>query len=159
MKIKFFLSIFSFLLLFFSNNSGTYAMQKSNPVVPTKVFSWYGGSLFHGHETASQVVFNENNLHMAAYNKLPLGTVAKVTNPENNKSVVVVILDRTADWVENLGRVDLSKGAANFLDYKEKGLMSGKLEIIAEPKKNLSKKEIGILVKYVTNTPISEISL
>ncbi|MEY3784606.1 MAG: hypothetical protein RLZZ230_928 [Candidatus Parcubacteria bacterium] len=146
------------MLLTFSSES-LFAKQKGISVHSTKIFSWYGGKLFHKHETASQVIFNENNLHMAAYNKLPLGTVAKVTNPENNKSVVIVILDRTADWVEGIGRVDLSKGAASFLEYKEDGLMTGKLEIIAQPKKNLTKKEISILVAYVTSTPISEIRL
>ncbi len=80
--------------------------------------TWYG-SEFHGQYTASGEVYNQNLL-TAAHRSLPFGTLLKVTNNANGKSVVVRINDR-GPFVR--GReLDLSHKAAEELHIKEKGI-------------------------------------
>ena len=64
----------------------------------------------------------------AAHKTLPFGTIVKVTNLDNNKSVEVKINDR-GPFVE--GRIlDLSKSAAEKLDFINNGLANVKIEVI-----------------------------
>lgn len=87
--------------------------------------SWYGPG-FNGNKTASGETFNMNKL-TAAHKKLPFGTLVRVTNLINNKSVVVRINDRGPF---TKGRViDLSKKAAIEIDMINKGVVPVKLEI------------------------------
>jgi len=80
--------------------------------------SWYGKD-FHGKKTANGQIYNMYGVS-AAHKTLPLGTQVRVTNLENNRSVVLVINDR-GPFVH--GRViDLSYGAAQKLDTVEKGV-------------------------------------
>ena len=68
----------------------------------------YYAEKFHGRKTASGKIFNMNKL-TAAHKKLPFGTILKVTNEKNGKSVIVEINDR-GPYVK--GReIDLSKKA------------------------------------------------
>lgn len=76
------------------------------------VASWYGIP-HHGKKTASGERYNMHGLS-AAHRKIKLGTKVKVTNLENNKSVIVKINDR-GPFVR--GRIiDLSLGAKKALD-------------------------------------------
>lgn len=54
--------------------------------------SWYGPG-FHGRPTASGEIFDQNSM-TAAHKTLPFGTRLRVTNPDKNQSVEVVINDR-----------------------------------------------------------------
>jgi len=54
--------------------------------------SWYG-KFFQGKTTASGEPFDENQL-TCAHRTLPMGSVLKVTNLQNNKSVIVTVNDR-----------------------------------------------------------------
>jgi rare lipoprotein A len=75
----------------------------------------YYGPRFHGKRTASGKIFNKNTL-VAAHLTLPFGTKLLVTNVENQKSVIVEIIDR-GPYIE--GRMlDLSEGAANSIGLK-----------------------------------------
>lgn len=75
------------------------------------VASWYGGK-FHGRQTASGEIYNQNAL-TAAHRSLPFGTKVRVTNTATGNSVVVRINDR-GPFVG--GRViDLSRAAASSL--------------------------------------------
>ena len=56
------------------------------------IASWYGPG-FQGRKTASGARFNTHAM-TAAHKHLPLGTVVKVTNLYNDRSVVVTITDR-----------------------------------------------------------------
>src|SRR4051794_29059705 len=62
------------------------------PVSLEGVASYYGPG-FEGRKTASGDIFHSNEL-TAAHKTLPLGTEVRVTNLENNLSVVVTITDR-----------------------------------------------------------------
>ena len=53
----------------------------------TGLASYYGPG-FHGEETASGEVFNQNEM-VAAHRTLPLGPVVRVTNLENGRRVVL----------------------------------------------------------------------
>ena len=86
--------------------------------------SWYGPG-FHGKRTASGERFDQNAL-TAAHRKLPLGSVVKVTNLDNGRSIVVAINDRGP---YTKGRViDLSKGAARKLGIVDDGIAKVRIE-------------------------------
>lgn len=87
----------------------------------------YYGTQFHGRPTASGEKYNQFAL-TAAHKTLPLGTVVKVTNAQNKKSVYVKINDR-GPYIK--GRViDLSTKAAEMLGYRNKGTAYVKIEIV-----------------------------
>jgi rare lipoprotein A len=87
--------------------------------------SWYGPG-FNGKKTASGEVFNMNKL-TAAHRKLPFGTKVRVTNLNNNKSVIVIINDRGPF---KKGRViDLSKKAAEMIGLIKDGVAPVRIEI------------------------------
>jgi rare lipoprotein A len=88
--------------------------------------SWYG-SLWEGRKTASGEIFEKDNL-TAAHRTLPFGTVVKVTDTQNGKSVVVRINDRGTLTPERV--IDLSSGAAEKLGILESGIARVKLEIL-----------------------------
>ncbi len=75
------------------------------------VASWYGGE-FHGKRTANGEYYNMYDL-TAAHRWLPFGTLVKVTNLRNHRSVVVRINDR-GPFVKNR-IIDLSYAAARAL--------------------------------------------
>lgn len=82
---------------------------------------------FEGHPTASGEKYRHNKL-TAAHKTLPFGTVVKVTNIANQKSVEVTINDR-GPYVE--GRIiDLSKSAAEELGFTLQGLADVSIEVV-----------------------------
>lgn len=88
--------------------------------------SWYGPG-FHGRLTANGEVYDQMAL-TAAHKSLKFGTLLKVTNPRNGKSVIVRINDR-GPYIE--GRdLDLSKAAAKELGLMRRGVARMKVEEI-----------------------------
>ncbi len=82
------------------------------------VASWYGKD-FHGRLTANGERYDMHGLS-AAHKTLPLGTVVRVTNLQNGRSVDLVVNDR-GPFVN--GRIiDLSYGAAKHLGSAAQGL-------------------------------------
>ncbi len=88
--------------------------------------SWYG-KYFQGRETASGETYNMYGL-TCAHRSLPLGTILRVTNLRNHKSVVVRVNDR-GPYPENRV-VDLSYAAASFLGFSERGLAPVRLDVL-----------------------------
>ena len=89
--------------------------------------SSYYGTQFHGKLTANGEIFDMYGV-TAAHKTLPLGTVARITNLENDKSVILRINDR-GPYVD--GRIlDCSYGAALKLDFVVKGTTKVKVEVI-----------------------------
>ncbi len=82
---------------------------------------------FEGAPTASGEKYRHGKL-TAAHKTLPFGTKVKVTNTSNNKSVEVVINDR-GPWVDNRV-IDLSKSAAQKLDFVNQGLADVTIEVL-----------------------------
>jgi peptidoglycan lytic transglycosylase len=88
--------------------------------------SWYGSD-FEGRPTASGEPFNMDDL-TAAHPTLPLGSLVRVTNLQNGRRTYVRINDR-GPVVE--GRIiDLSRRAAEILQFKGQGLQQVRLELI-----------------------------
>lgn len=88
--------------------------------------SWYGPG-FHGRKTANGEIYDQMSF-TAAHKSLKFGTLLKVTNPKNGKSVVIRINDR-GPYIH--GRdLDLSKAAALELGLMRKGVARMKIEEI-----------------------------
>jgi len=82
---------------------------------------------FHGKLTANGEVYDMYGL-TAAHKTLPLNTICRVTNQDNNKSLILRINDR-GPYIK--GRIlDCSYGAAKKLDFIVQGTTDVKIEII-----------------------------
>lgn len=90
--------------------------------------SWYGG-VFNGHVTASGEKFDENAM-TACHPTLPFGSLVRVINLVNNRSVVVRINDR-GDLVNENRIVDLSYGAAQKLGMIQSGLAPVEVDVLS----------------------------
>ena len=80
---------------------------------------------FEGKKTASGEMYDKAKL-TAAHKKLPMGTKVKVTNVENNKSVVVTVNDRMG--ASSKAIIDVTPQAAEALGFKG-GQAKVKLEV------------------------------
>jgi rare lipoprotein A len=90
------------------------------------VASYYAHD-FHGKLTSNGETFDMNAL-TAAHRTFPFGTKVRVTNMENNKTVIVRVNDR-GPFKE--GRImDLSMGAAKEIDVIRNGTARVRLEVI-----------------------------
>lgn len=78
----------------------------------------YYGAAHHGKRTASGEAFNQNAL-TAAHRQLPFGTRVKVTNLDNERSVVLRINDRGPHTRGRL--IDVSREAAEQLGMLRSG--------------------------------------
>jgi rare lipoprotein A len=96
----------------------------------TGLATFYGPG-FHGRRTASGARFNQNAM-TAAHRTLPLGTRVRVTNLENGESVVLLINDRGPYGLNRRkgAIIDVSKGAAQRLDFIADGLARVRLEVL-----------------------------
>jgi len=80
-----------------------------------------------GQQTASGETFDMNQL-TCAHRSLPLGSLIRVTNLRNHKSVVVRVNDRGP--VPENRVIDLSYAAARFLGFSSRGTAPVKLELL-----------------------------
>ena len=88
--------------------------------------SWYGRK-FHGRSTANGETYDMHSL-TAAHPTLPMPSYARVTNLENNRSVVVRINDRGPF---STGRIiDLSRETARILDFKHNGMADVRVQYV-----------------------------
>ena len=121
------------------NQQGTVIVNVDPPVTPAKakpvkkhrwyqlgMASWYG-SAFQGRTTASGEDFDMNDL-TAAHRNLPLGTLLRVTNLRNKRSVIVRVNDRGPVPEDRI--IDLSYAAAQQLSFETRGLAQVKLEVL-----------------------------
>jgi rare lipoprotein A len=93
------------------------------------IASWYG-SVFNGRKTASGETFNMYDM-TACHPTLPFGSMVRVVNLRNRKSVVVRITDR-GDLGSNNGRIiDLSFAAAQKLQMTQAGLARVSVEVLS----------------------------
>ena len=90
--------------------------------------SWYGG-VFNGRKTANGEQFDSNKL-TACQPNLPFGSIVRVINRSNKRSVVVRINDR-GDLVEEGRVIDLSKAAAEKLAMTGAGLAKVDVEVLS----------------------------
>jgi rare lipoprotein A len=114
MRKSFFTLLFSFLFI-----AGIAQVQ-------TGKASFYADK-FEGAPTASGEKYKHNKL-TAAHKTLPFGTKVRVTNVTNKKTIEVTINDR-GPWVDNR-IIDLSKSAAENLDFINQGVADVEIEVI-----------------------------
>jgi rare lipoprotein A len=88
--------------------------------------SWYG-EYFDGKPTASGEPYDMYDM-TAAHLTLPLGSYVRVTNLRNGKAVVVRVNDRGPVVAGRI--IDLSYGAAQALQFTQKGLQRVRLDVI-----------------------------
>lgn len=84
-------------------------------------------SRFHGRRTASGEAF-DNGAMTAAHRSLPFGSLVRVTNPANGRSVVVRINDRGPFTRGRL--IDVSRAAAEELGIVARGHGTVELELL-----------------------------
>ena len=109
----------------------SYLQEQNRPASNLKhlgvgIASWYGPG-FYGRRTANGETFRKGTL-TAAHRTLPFGTMVRVTNLENGRSVNVRINDRGPLKYYRL--IDLAHGAANELNMMRAGEINVSLELI-----------------------------
>jgi rare lipoprotein A len=92
------------------------------------VASYYAAK-FENRKTANGERFKADGL-TAAHRTLPIGTMVRVTNLRNHRSVVVRINDRGPFSHKRI--IDLSPAAARELGIRDQGLMRVKIEALSQ---------------------------
>ena len=87
--------------------------------------SWYGDR-FRRRPTASGELFDPKDI-TAAHRTLPLGTIARVTNLGNGRTILVRINDRGPYAGSRV--IDLSRSAASQLGMKQDGIARVRVEV------------------------------
>ena len=101
--------------------------------------SWYGQE-FHGRPTSSGERFDMYGL-TCAHKEMDFGTKLRVTNPDNDKSVVVTVNDR-GPFIP--GRdLDLSYGAAKEIGLTGRGVGEVKIEYLGRDMRYVKRIEFS----------------
>ncbi|MHC8323803.1 septal ring lytic transglycosylase RlpA family protein [Pseudomonas sp. GB2N2] len=101
-----------------------FPLQDSKTYVASGTASWYG-TKFHGQNTANGEVYDLYGMS-AAHKTLPLPSYVRVTNLDNNKTVILRVNDRGPFYSDRI--IDLSYAAAKKLGYAETGTARVKVE-------------------------------
>jgi rare lipoprotein A len=94
-----------------------YPLQSARGFIEEGIASWYGPG-FHGKRTANGEIYDMHAM-TAAHKILPLGTIVRVTNKHNGRSLVLRINDRGPFADDRV--IDLSRAAADKLDVLSRG--------------------------------------
>ncbi len=100
----------------------------------TGIASWYGAEN-DGLPTSNGEIFSKNEL-TAAHKTLPLPTLARVTNLENGRSIVVRINDRGPFAGTRI--IDLSQRAAQLLGFEGVGTAKVRVQVLADESKAIA---------------------
>src|SRR5471030_1502012 len=101
-----------------------FPLSDSKRYVASGTASWYG-TKFHGQNTANGAVYDLYGMS-AAHKTLPLPSYVRVTNLDNNRSVILRVNDRGPFYYDRI--IDLSYAAAKKLGYAEIGTARVKVE-------------------------------
>jgi rare lipoprotein A len=107
-------------------------MQTEVGFQQTGLASWYGEK-FHGHQTSNGEVFDMYQVS-AAHTGLPIPSFVRVTNLENQRSIVVRVNDRGPFHNDRV--IDLSYAAAYKLGFSNQGTALVHIEAIV-PSQNV----------------------
>ena len=88
--------------------------------------SWYGED-FHGHQTANGEIFDMNSVS-AAHATLPMPTYVRVTNLDNNRSVIARVNDRGPYHPDRI--IDVSVKTAVLLGFYSSGVARVRVEYV-----------------------------
>lgn len=112
-----------------SNSSSSSTTKKTTGKVEKGQASYYADK-FHGRATASGEKYDKTKM-TGAHRTLAFGTVVRVTNTANGKSVDVRINDRGPFKAGRI--VDVSRAAAEKLGMIQAGVINCTMEIISTP--------------------------
>jgi len=145
--------LFRFLILCLLIILGLVSCASSNKVVSSDVVykqkepetvgdiqygvSSYYADKFHGRRTANGEIYDMYGIS-GAHQTLPLNSIVKITNLENNKNLVIRVNDRGPFLKERI--FDCSYGAAVKLGFISKGTAIVKVEVL-EIGDNIYRKE------------------
>ena len=117
--------------------------------------SWYGEK-FHGHKTANGEIYNMYHAS-AAHTALPIPSFLRVTNLENNRSLVVRVNDRGPFFPDRI--IDLSYAAAVKLGFADRGTARVQLDAIipGEDARPAPSREARVL--SAANSPVEKLYL
>lgn len=114
-------------------NGKRYYPKKDPSYQEEGVASWYGPT-FHGNKTANGAKFNTHTF-TAAHRTLPLPSMVRVTNLNNNKTAVVMVNDRGPFSKDRI--IDVSKKTAESLDFIRQGTAKVRVEFLKDETKTL----------------------
>lgn len=100
----------------------------------TGIASWYGED-FHDKKTANGEIYNKNEL-TAAHATLPMPSLARVTNLENGRSLVVRINDRGPFSGARI--IDMSQRSAQLLGFEKQGTAKVRVQVLADESKAIA---------------------
>jgi len=100
----------------------------------TGIASWYGDD-FHNHKTANGEIYNKNEL-TAAHKTLPLPCLARVTNLDNGRSIVVRVNDRGPFSGSRI--IDLSQRSSQLLGFENQGTAKVRVQVLADESKAIA---------------------
>ena len=109
-------------------NGVWYAPEEDFHYDATGIASWYGPG-FHGRRTANGEIFDQNAL-TAAHPTLQMPSIARVTNLQNGRSVVVRINDRGPFAHGRI--IDLSRQAAELLGFRAAGITRVRVVVLTD---------------------------
>ena len=114
-----------------ANAASTTATESDETVIETVTGkASYYADRYHGRTTANGEKYDKT-AYTCAHRTYKFGTILRVTNTSNNKSVKVRVNDR-GPYAE--GRiVDLSRAAAEAIDMVASGVISVKVEVLSVP--------------------------
>ncbi|TCP92185.1 rare lipoprotein A [Cricetibacter osteomyelitidis] len=131
----------------------TLTTAKAKEYSKTGAASFYHNK-FHGRRTASGEAFNQQGF-TAAHKTLPLNSYVLVSNPRNNRKVIVRINDR-GPFVTSR-EIDLSKAAAKELGMVAAGVKKVKMEVLhVERNGEISGAGAASLAKLAKNRQVKE---
>jgi rare lipoprotein A len=126
----------------------------------TGVASWYGKD-FHGRRTANGDKFDSNEV-TAAHPTLPMPSLARVTNLQNGRSVVVRINDRGPFHSNRI--MDVSRRAAQLLGFEQQGTAQVRVQVLTEESRAIAeaaKRQNGDIQMLAANPrgPVEAVAL
>lgn len=104
------------------------------------VASWYGAQ-YQGRRTANGEIFDMYQ-YTAAHRSIPFGSKVRVTNLNNNRSVIVRVNDRGPFAKTEERIIDLSMAAAQDIDLTTAGVAKVKVELLEEMTGNTVASEV-----------------
>ncbi|MFM6291381.1 MAG: septal ring lytic transglycosylase RlpA family protein [Dolichospermum sp.] len=123
-----------------------YGLQSSKTRL-SGIASWYG-DYFHGRLTANGEIYNQDDFTVA-HRTLPFNTYLKVTNLENNKSVIVRVNDRGPYIAPR--SLDLSRTAARCLDSEHTGVIAYQAVVLQQNAPQMTLKPLSPKTEDMAN--------
>jgi rare lipoprotein A len=127
----------------------TYVPQENPRYAREGLASWYG-SEFHGRLTANGEIFDKDSI-AAAHTTMPLPSYARVTNLQNQRSMIVRVNDRGPYHANRV--IDVSARVADALDFKRSGTARVRVEYVGRASTGGSDDRILMATLRTDGTP------